>query len=188
MLRVLERKLQADPSLARVVTAVLANWEDQGFDPSTHDVVLAANALYRARNPRLALSRLVGAARRRGIIVWSVGRQDAPQHVAREQVRAGQYRPGPDYVHAVEALFALDVFAHVELIAVDDTQRYATSADAAEGLLSWTPIAAEEQARLEGLLPDLPGMARGADGGWVWRRQGRVAIIWWDGPEADEGR
>jgi 2-polyprenyl-3-methyl-5-hydroxy-6-metoxy-1,4-benzoquinol methylase len=105
MLRVLRRKLQAAAAPDNV-QVVLARWEDAQIE--AHDVVFAANALYRVADPRLALTKIVATARRRGIIVWSVGRQPGPQPVG--------YQPGPDYVHLVDGLFALDVFAHVELI------------------------------------------------------------------------
>jgi 2-polyprenyl-3-methyl-5-hydroxy-6-metoxy-1,4-benzoquinol methylase len=105
MLRVLRRKLHAAAAPDNV-QVVLARWEDAQVE--AHDVVLAANALYRVADPRLALSKIVAAARRRSIVVWSIGRQPGPQPVG--------YRPGPDYVHLVDGLFALDVFAHVELI------------------------------------------------------------------------
>ena len=62
----------------------------------------------RVAEPRLALAKLVAAARSRGIVVWSVGRSPGPPPPG--------YQPGPDYVHLVEALFALDVLAQVELI------------------------------------------------------------------------
>ena len=174
MLAVLRRKIAADPALAHVRT-LQARWEDADVEP--HDVVLAANALYRAADLEVALRKLVGAARRRGIVVWSVGRQDAPQALVREHAHAGRYRPGPDYVHALEGLFALDVFAHVELVEVDDTQRYADDAAAAAGLLSWAPITADEQARVAALLP---AVLERDGAGWLWRRRGRVSIIWWD--------
>jgi 2-polyprenyl-3-methyl-5-hydroxy-6-metoxy-1,4-benzoquinol methylase len=105
MLRVLRRKLQAAAAPDNV-QVVLARWEDARIE--AHDVVFAANALYRVADSRLALTKIVAAARRRGIVVWSVGRQPGSQPVG--------YQPGPDYVHLVEGLFALDVFAHVELI------------------------------------------------------------------------
>jgi len=105
MLRVLRSKLQAAAAPGNV-RVVLARWEDAEVE--AHDVVFAANALYRVADPRLALSKIVAVARRRGIVVWSIGRQPGPQPVG--------YQPGPDYVHLVDGLFALDVLAHVELI------------------------------------------------------------------------
>ena len=104
MLRVLSGKL--DAAAPGNVQVVLGRWEEARVEP--HDVVFAANALYRVANPRLALSKIIATARRRGIIVWSVGRQPGPRPVG--------YQPGPDYVHLVDALFALDVCAHVEVI------------------------------------------------------------------------
>jgi 2-polyprenyl-3-methyl-5-hydroxy-6-metoxy-1,4-benzoquinol methylase len=110
MLHILGLKLAAAAPGTDNVRPILARWEDAVLEP--HDVVLAANALYRTADLRFALCKLIGLARRRGIIVWSVGRQPL-----REQVLPEGYRPGPDYVHALEGLFQLDVFANVELIA-----------------------------------------------------------------------
>jgi 2-polyprenyl-3-methyl-5-hydroxy-6-metoxy-1,4-benzoquinol methylase len=121
MLRILGLKLAATGT--QNVRPVLARWEDAVVEP--HDVVLTANALYRTADLRSALRKMIDLGRRRGIIVWSVGRQPLREHVQPEG-----YRPGPDYVHALEGLFHLDVFANVEVIA-------------------------------------------------------RVAVMWWDGPEAE---
>ena len=91
----------------------------------------------------------------------------------------GRYRPGPDYVHLVDGLYALDIFARVEIVEVDDTQHFESDADAVSGLLSWQPITDDEFARATALLPQvLQRTARG----WVWPRRGRIAIIWWDKP------
>lgn len=105
MLSVLRRKISADRGRGNI-ELILARWEDVYVEP--HDVVLAANALYRVADLQLALTRLVAAARQRGIVIWSIGRQLGGAPVG--------YRPGPDYIHLVDGLFALDVFAHVEII------------------------------------------------------------------------
>jgi hypothetical protein len=128
-----------------------------------HDVVLAANASHRTLDLRRALRKMIDPGRQRGIIVWSVGCQDAPQQGAREQIQPARYRPGPDYV--------------------DDTHCYLMDAAAAEGLRSWNPISVEDQLGVSRLLPHL--LER--DGhGWRWRRRGRIAVIWWDGPAMDD--
>jgi 2-polyprenyl-3-methyl-5-hydroxy-6-metoxy-1,4-benzoquinol methylase len=105
MLAVLRAKLARDPMLSNVRT-VLARWEDAEVE--SHDVVFVANALYRAADLKVALSKLVRTARSRGIVVWSVGRDP-------RRPTSG-YRPGPDYIHLVDGLFALDVFANVQIV------------------------------------------------------------------------
>jgi SAM-dependent methyltransferase len=174
MLRVLRRNL-ASLSLQVKVTPVLGRWEDAEVEP--HDVVLAANALYRTRDLRCVLDKLRRSAKQRLIVVWSIGRQDPPQPAFREHVQPGRYRPGPDYVHLVDGLFALGVFANVEIVGVDDTQHFADDFAAVEGLLSWTPITAEQVKRGAALLPE--ALERN-ETGWIWRRKGRIAIVWWD--------
>jgi hypothetical protein len=70
-------------------------------------VALAANAFYRTLDLEQALTKFVTMAERRGIVVWSIGRRpDAPT----------AYRPGPDYVHLLDGLFHLHVFANVEVV------------------------------------------------------------------------
>jgi 2-polyprenyl-3-methyl-5-hydroxy-6-metoxy-1,4-benzoquinol methylase len=115
MLGVLQAKL-GRASAPTNVTTVLGRWEDAQVGP--HDIVLAANALYRTADLRLALRKLIRLVRERGIIVWSVGRQAAPRRMQRERLDPG-YRPGPDYIHVVDGLYDLDVLAQVELIEVD---------------------------------------------------------------------
>jgi SAM-dependent methyltransferase len=176
MMRVLDAKRRADPELRHVRT-VLSRWEEADVEP--HDVTFAANSLYRAHDLRCVLDRMLHATLRRGIVVWSVGRQDAPQQRVRDLVQPGRYRPGPDYVHLLDGLFALDVFAHVEIVEVDDTQRFDSDDAAIAALLSWDPVTPEERARARALLPAvLHPHARG----WLWPRKGRIAIIWWDQP------
>ncbi len=105
MLRVLRRKREALADQASI-EVVLTRWEDAGVAP--HDVAVAANAFYRILDLRQALSLFVAAARQRGIVVWSIGRDPGRCDT--------DYRPGPDYVHLVDGLFALNVFAHVEIL------------------------------------------------------------------------
>jgi SAM-dependent methyltransferase len=176
MLRVLRRRLDTTPGTGNVST-VLSRWE--GADVESHDVGLAANSLYRVRDLRCALDKLLRAACCRGIVVWSIGRQDAPQHLVREFVHPGRYRPGPDYVHLVDGLFALGVFAHVEIIEVEDTQHFASDENAVDGLLSWQPVTPEELSAARALLPQV--LERNGSG-WIWPRKGRIAVIWWDQP------
>jgi SAM-dependent methyltransferase len=171
MLRILRTRAPGN------VETVLGRWEDAEI--ARHDVALAANALYRARDLRCALDTMLRVARQRGIVVWSVGRQDAPQHMVREHVKPGRYRPGPDYIHLVDGLFALDIFAHVDIVEVDDTQHFNSDGEAIAALLSWQPITDVELARATELLPDV--LQRNATG-WIWPRRGRIAIIWWDRP------
>jgi 2-polyprenyl-3-methyl-5-hydroxy-6-metoxy-1,4-benzoquinol methylase len=104
MLGVLRRKLERDSTLK--ITPVLARWEDADVQP--HDVVLAANALYRTADLQVALTKMVRNARVRGIVLWSIGRSPEPKPLG--------YRPGPDYIHLVDGLFALDVFAQVQIV------------------------------------------------------------------------
>jgi len=101
MLRVLRRKLESDS-----IEVVLSRWEDANVAP--HDVSFAANAFYRILDLRPALTKFIAAARKRGIVVWSVGR--CPDG------HDSDYRPGPDYVHLIDALFALNIFANIEIV------------------------------------------------------------------------
>jgi predicted TPR repeat methyltransferase len=156
MLGVLRAKL-GHPSAPSNISTVLARWEDAQVGP--HDIVLAANALYRTADLRLALGKLIRLARERGIIVWSVGRQAAPRRAGRERVDPG-YRPGPDYVHVVDGLYDLDVFAQVELIEVDDTP-----SDRPVELIEVDDTPGDRPVELIDV-DDAPG--------------DRVAVIWWD--------
>jgi len=176
MLQVFRSKLEASPGRWNV-RMVQSRWEEAEVEP--HDVVLAANAFYRVRDLRCVLEKILCATRHRAIVVWSIGRQDSPQHRVRELVHPGRYQPGPDYVDLVNGLFALDVFAQVEIIEVDDTQHFPSDEKAVAGLLSWQPITRDELSRACGLLPQV--LERNASG-WIWRRKGRIAVIWWDQP------
>ena len=105
MIRVLRRKLTAR-SDAGAIDVVLSRWEDARVAP--HEVAFAANAFYRTVDLRPSLTRFAAAARKRGIVVWSIGRDPHGHDSA--------YRPGPDYVHLVDGLFSLNLFAQVEII------------------------------------------------------------------------
>ena len=140
-----------------------------------HDVVLAANALYRVRDARPTLERLLAAAGRRLLVVWSVGRAQPWERAARELVAPGRYRPGPDYVHLLDLLYDLGADAEVELLRVEYVREHPDQETAARALASWPHPTIDELERCRALTPllfqPLP------DGGFRARVRDRVAIL-----------
>jgi len=140
-----------------------------------HDVVLAANALYRVADARATLERLLAAARKRLLVVWSVGRAQRWERAARELVAPGRYRAGPDYIHLLDVLYDLGADAEVELVATSFSREYADEEEAVAALVSWPEPTAEERERCRALLPRL--LERLPGGGYRAEVRDRIALL-----------
>ncbi len=155
------------------VAAVEADLESTALEP--HDVVLAANALYRVRDARPVMERLLAASRKRLLVVWSVGRAQRWERMARDRVAPGRYRPGPDYIHLLDVLYDLGADAEVELLRTTHQREYPNADVAARALASWPDPTAEELEQCRALLPSL--LEPLADGGYRAWVHDRIALI-----------
>jgi len=155
------------------IAIVEADFEHIPLPP--HDVVLAANALYRVRDVAPLAERLLAAARKRLLVVWSVGRAQPWERAARALIAPGRYRPGPDYVHLLNVLYDLGADAEVELLRISSWRQYPTEAEAARALACWPDPTADELQRCQALLPRL--FEPLPDGGYRVRMHDRVALI-----------
>ena len=114
---------------------MLGSWEDAwerlGIDVC--DVALASRSLT-VDDLRAALLKLHRAARRRIFLTVPVGTGPIDPRVVRA---AGlPYLPGPDYVYPLNLLRQLGVAARLEFISVTQARRFASVAEAVEGV-SW---------------------------------------------------
>ena len=155
------------------VTAAAGDLETAPLE--LHDVVLAANALYRVRDARPVVERLLQAAQKRLLVVWSVGRAQAWERAAREAVAPGRYRPGPDYIHLLDVLYELGADAEVELLVVAHDRVYSNQDEALAALTTWPNPTSEELERCRELLPTL--LERRMDGGYVAKVRDRIALL-----------
>jgi protein-L-isoaspartate O-methyltransferase len=171
MLRVLEENVRR--AGLDNVTAVAGDLESAPRAP--HDVVLAANALYRVRDARPVVERLLRAARKRLLVVWSVGQAQPWERVARETVAPGRYRAGPDYIHLLDVLYELGADAEVELLTVAHERIYPSEDEAVAALATWPSPTREELGRCRELLPTL--LEQRAGGGYVARVRDRIALL-----------
>ena len=144
MLAVFRRRLSGAKLVIRLVQARI-----EQLLTTPHDVVLAANALYRIADPAPVLAAIHRWARRRVIVVWSVGRPPAWKVAAREQIAPGRYRPGPDYHDLLAVLWSLGCRPTVEMFWHPVEARYPDVPSAAAALLDWEQPTAEEQRMAE---------------------------------------
>ena len=130
---------------------------------------------------RCVLEKILRAARQRGVVVWSVGRQDAPQHLVRELVHPGRYQPGSPTTCTSSMVFLRWTCLR--------TSKSSKSTIPSISRLTRTPSRdycrgsrshATSCPRACALLPQV--LERNGSG-WIWRRKGRIAVIWWDQPD-----
>ena len=158
------------------VTLVEADWEETDLAP--HDVVLAVNSLYRLREPRQALEKILRCASQRGILVRSVGANPPAPPEARQRFGPDRYPRASDHEFLLDGLAALGVSPTVEILDVRRTYRFDSVEEAASACLPWPHPTAEERDIACHLVRDT--MAAEEPAGTVtYQYPGQVAVIWW---------
>lgn len=159
------------------VTLVEADWEEADVPP--HDVVLAVNSLYRLREPRPALEKILRCASKRGILVRSVGANPPAPPAARQRFGLDRYPLASDHEFLVRGLAALDVSPTVEIIDVRRTYRFDSVGEAASACLAWPNPTEEERDLACHLVRDTMVVEEPA-GTVTYEYPGRVAVVWWN--------
>jgi len=161
------------------VTLVGADWEEADLAP--HAVVLAANSLYRLREPRQALEKILRCAGNRGILVRSVGANPPAPPAARQRFGPDRYSLASDHPFLVGGLAALGIAPTVELLDVSRTYRFDSVEEAASACLAWPHPTVEERDIACQLVRDTMAVEEPA-GTVTYQYPGQVAVIWWNRP------
>jgi SAM-dependent methyltransferase len=171
MLGVLAEKLAAQPAPVAIVEARL-----ETADLPPHDVVLVANALYRVRDIQPVIDRLQALARRRVIVVWSIGRAPGWKQAARDRIRPGRYQPGVDYPEFLAALWAAGIDVDLEIFEHAVEERHETLDAARLTLVDWEQPTDEELTMAE---REARSLFSYLDGAYIRQSSSRVALMTW---------
>ncbi|MCS6801762.1 MAG: methyltransferase domain-containing protein [Chloroflexota bacterium] len=171
MLAVFRRKLPATEDRIRLIEGRI-----EDADLPVHDIVLAANSLYRIADIEPVIARLNALAGERVIVVWSVGRAPAWKQHARNRIRPGRYQPGVDYIHLAAALWAAGYDPAIEIVTVPVRECYPDLDSAAQALIDWAAPDRDELAAARAVAREIFHPA--ADG--LMRPSiGSIAILTW---------
>lgn len=176
MLAELRRKM--DEAGLGNVTPVEGDWE--ATKPTPHDIVLAVNSLYRLRDPRAALTKIVRCAKGRGILVRSIGANPPPPRLALKVLGVHRYRLGSDHGLLVAGLAELGVAAQVEIFTVPRIYTFSSVDEAAAICLPWQGRTEQEWDLARSVVQDAMEIA-GLAGPVVYRYPGQVAVMVWEG-------
>ena len=146
-----------------------------GREVEPHDVVLAANALYRAATCAVPSTRCCARRATRGIVVWRSAAR------TRRNTWCGGVHPGVSARAGLRAPGRRPVRPGRVRARRDRGDRRHTTPGirrrSYRGLLSWEPITDDEDAASDRALAKAAAARRD---GRIWRRRGRIAIVWWD--------
>lgn len=173
MLAVLQRKLEREGVAG--VTPQPGRWEDAQIAP--HDYVLAANCLYRTADLQLALERFSALARKRALIIFSIGTPYMLLNTLNQSLERGPFSIGARPDHVVWGLQALGVLPWVEPFNVQRKLQYADLAAAVQELGRTLGLSADEKARAVDILPSL---LQPVANGWEYPYTLTIPLIHWD--------
>lgn len=173
MLAVLQRKLERERVAG--VTPQQGRWEDAQIAP--HDYVLAANCLYRTADLQHALERFSSLARKRVLIIFSIGTPHVILDTLNQALDRGPFVTGAGPDHVVWGLQALGVLPWVEPFNVQRKLQYADLAAAVQELGRTLGLNADEKARAVDILPSL---LQPVANGWEYPYTLTIPLIHWD--------
>ncbi|MDE2815676.1 MAG: methyltransferase domain-containing protein [Chloroflexota bacterium] len=173
MLAVLQRKLEREGVAG--VTPQPGRWEDAQI--ARHDYVLAANCLYRTADLQHALERFSSLARKRVLIIFSIGTPYLLLNTLNQSLERGPFSIGARPDHVIWGLQALGVLPWVEPFNVQRKLQYADLAGAVQELGRTLGLSAAEKARAADILPSL---LQPVANGWEYPYTLTIPLIHWD--------
>ena len=154
-------------------------WQDAPEDLQA-DVVICSHVLYPIRDIVPFLAKLQHAARQRCYIYMRTTPIDALTAHLWKHFHGDERRFPPTYIHVLDVLFEMGIYANVEIVSLAGSLRYPSLDVAVEELSELLILPADEKIReeLRGLLAD-----------WLVERDGLLvpppremtcAIMWWE--------
>ncbi len=154
-------------------------WQDAPGDLQA-DVVICSHVLYPIRDIVPFLAKLRRAARQRCYIYMRATPIDALTAHLWKHFHGDERCYPPNYIHALDILFEMDIYANVEVVSLPASLRYPSLDVAVEELAELLIVPGDEKTRDE---------LRGMLAGWLVERDGMLvpplqemtcAIIWWE--------
>jgi len=160
------------------ISYVQATWQDAPNDLQA-DIVICSHVLYPIREIVPFLAKLQAATRQTCYLYLRATHIDAVTAHLWRHFHGDERRLPPGYIHALDVLYEMGIYANVEVVATPPSLRYPSLDVAVVELLEQLILPDDEQTRAQ---------LRGLLAGWLVERDGVLmtpsreivsAIIWW---------
>ena len=160
------------------ISYVQATWQDAPNDLQA-DIVICSHVLYPIREIVPFLAKLQAATRQTCYLYLRATHIDAVTAHLWRHFHGDERRLPPGYIHALDVLYEMGIYANVEVVATPPSLRYPSLDVAVVELLEQLLLPDDEQTREE---------LRGLLAGWLVERDGVLmtpsqemvsAIVWW---------
>lgn len=161
------------------VSVLQTSWEDAPADRRA-DVVICSHVLYPILDIGPFLEKLHAASEQACFIYMRATSIDALTAPLWRHFHGDERQQPPGYIHALDVLYELGIYAQVETVTVPFTFKYPSLRDAEEELLDQLILEDSVQTRqeLRGLLENW--LVEGEGGAWSSPESTlTLAIIWW---------
>ncbi len=160
------------------ISYVQTTWQDAPNDLQA-DIVICSHVLYPIREIVPFLAKLQGATRQACYLYLRATHIDAVTAHLWRHFHGDERRLPPGYIHALDVLYEMGIYANVEVVATPPSLRYPSLDVAVVELLEQLLLPDDEQTRAQ---------LRGLLAGWLVERDGVLmtpsqemvsAIVWW---------
>src|SRR5437667_2604284 len=161
------------------ISYVQTTWQDASDDLQA-DIVICSHVLYPIRDIVPFLMKLQKATRQGCYIYLRATHIDAVTAPLWRHFHGDERRLPPGYIHALDVLYEMDIYANVEIVMLPPSLRYPSLDIAVTELMEQLILPDDEKTRVE---------LRTLLEGWLVERGGMLvppmqevvcAIIWWD--------
>ncbi len=172
------RRDASDKGLSNI-SYVQATWQDAPEDLEA-DIVICSHVLYPIRDIAPFLAKLQRATRQACYIYLRATHIDAATAPLWQHFHGDERRLPPGYIHALDVLYDMGIYANVEIVMLPPSLRYPSLDIAVTELMEQLILPDDEKTRVE---------LRTLLEGWLVERGGMLvppiqevvcAIIWWD--------
>ena len=139
---------EADELHLTNITLLQTTWQDAPDDVSA-DIVICSHVLYPIQAIVPFLTKLKSATRESCYIYMRVTHMDALTNHLWQHFHGDERRLPPSYIHALDVLFEMGIYANVEIVETPQSLRYPSYDVAVEELLEQLILPADAQTREE---------------------------------------
>ncbi len=142
--------LQRDASEEKLpnISSLLTSWQDAPTD-LTADIVVCSHVLYPIWDVDTFMAKLRAATRKSCYLYIRAVHFDSSTSSLWKHFHGDDRRPAPGYIHALDVLFEMGIYADVEIVRMPGGLRYPSLDFATEELLEQLILSDEEHTRSE---------------------------------------
>lgn len=130
------------------ISSLLTSWQDAPVDLKA-DVVVCSHVLYPIWDVDTFVAKLRAATRNACYIYMRAVHFDSSTSPLWKHFHGDERRPAPGYIHALDVLFEMGIYANVEIVRMPGGLRYPTLDFATEELLEQLILSDDEHTRSE---------------------------------------